>query len=165
MADTSSFDIVSDVNLQEVDNAVNQSRKEMAQRFDFKGSKSSIELQQKEGTLTILADDEFRLKAVLDILQGKLIRRAVPVKALSYGAIEPAASGMVRQIITLQRGISKEQARKLIQLIKATKLKVQAQIMEDQLRVSGRSKDDLQAVMAMVRKADLAFAVQFTNYR
>jgi hypothetical protein len=165
MAETFSFDIVSEVNMQEVDNAVNQSLKEIGQRYDFKGSRSAISLDQKEKKLNIVSDDEFRLKAVLDILQGKLIKRNVPIKALSYGPVEPSSGGTVRQIITLQVGIEKENAKKLVKMIKDTKLKVQAQIMEDQIRVSARAKDDLQSVMALIRKAELHFAVQFTNYR
>jgi uncharacterized protein YajQ (UPF0234 family) len=165
MADSFSFDIVSEVSLQEVDNAVNQSRKEIAQRYDFKGSRSSIELDMKEKALTIHSDDEFKLKSVIDILQNKLIKRGVPVKALNYGAVEQASAGTVRQVISLRVGIDKDSARLLVRMIKDSKLKVQAQIMEDQVRVSGRAKDDLQAVMAAIKKADLAFAVQFTNYR
>lgn len=165
MADTSSFDIVSEVNMQEVDNAVNQARKEIAQRYDFKGSKSSIELNQKEKILTLVSDDEFKIKSVLDILQTKLIKRGVHIKALDYGTIEPAANSTVRQIIKLRVGIDKENAKLLVKMIKDTKLRVQAQIMEDQVRVSGKNKDDLQAVIKTLREADLAFAVQFTNYR
>jgi hypothetical protein len=165
MADTNSFDIVSTVDLQEVDNAVNQARKEIAQRYDFKGSKSSIELQQKEKLLTLISDDDFKLKSVNDILQTKLIKRGVPIKALEYGAVEPAAGGAVRQTIRLRVGIEKENARLIVKMIKDTKLRVQSQIMEDQVRVSGRNKDDLQAVIKMIREADLRFAVQFTNYR
>ncbi len=165
MADTYSFDIVSEVNLQEVDNAINQARKEIAQRYDFKGSKSAIELNLKEKTLTIISDDDFKLKSVVDVLQGKLVKRGVPLKALKYGAVEPAAGGTVRQVVTLQVGIDKENARQIVKMIKDTKLKVQAQIMDDQVRVSGKNKDDLQSVMAKVRGAELPFAVQFTNYR
>lgn len=165
MAGTFSFDIVSEVNLQEVDNAVNQALKEIGQRYDFKGSKSSIELNQKEKHLTIISDDEFKLKSVLDILQTKLIKRGVPIKALDYGVVEPAAGGTVRQIIRLRVGISKDDARLLVKMIKDSKLKVQAQIMDDQVRVSGKSKDELQAVIALLKNADLAFAMQFTNYR
>ena len=165
MADTFSFDIVSEVNLQEVDNAVNQARKEIGQRYDFKDSKSAIELNQKEKKLTVISDDDFKLKSVLDILQTKLIKRGVPVKALDYGAVEPAANGTVRQVITLRVGISKDDARLIVKMIKDLKLKVQAQIMDDQVRVSGKNKDDLQAVMTMLRAADLKFAMQFTNYR
>ncbi len=165
MADTNSFDIVSEVNLQEVDNAINQARKEIGQRYDFKGSKSSIELNGKDKILTVLSDNEFKLKSVIDILQNKLIKRGVPVKALDYGTVEPAAGGMVRQLITLRVGIAKEDAKLVVKMIKDTKLKVQAQIMDDQVRVSGKNKDDLQAIMKILREADLKFAMQFTNYR
>jgi cyclic-di-GMP-binding protein len=165
MADTSSFDIVSEVNMQEVDNAINQARKEIGQRYDFKGSRSSIELNQKEKTLTLISDDDFKLKSVIDILQNKLIKRGVPIKALDYGTVEPAANTTVRQIINLRVGIDKENARVLVKMIKDTKLRVQAQIMEDQVRVSGKNKDDLQAIIKMVREAELKFAVQFANYR
>ena len=165
MADTFSFDIVSEVNLQEVDNAINQARKEIVQRYDFKGSKSSIDLDLKEKKLTILSDDDFKLKSVVDILQNKLIKRSVPVKALDYGPVEPASAGTVRQVITLRVGIEKENAKLIVKMIKDTKLKVQAQIMEDQVRVTGKDKDDLQAVMKKIQAAGLAFAVQFTNYR
>lgn len=165
MAATFSFDIVSEVNLQEVDNAVNQARRVLAQRYDFKGSKSSIELQQKERQIILLSDDDFKLKSLLDILHESLIRRGVPIKALDYGPIEPAAGGAVRQVIRLRIGIAKDDARQLLKLIKDSRMKVQAQIMDDQIRVSGKSKDDLQAVIALVKGADLPFAVQFTNYR
>jgi hypothetical protein len=165
MADTSSFDIVSEVNMQEVDNAINQARKEITQRYDFKGSKSSIDLNQKEKMLTIISDDEFKLKSVVDILQNKLIKRGVPIKALDYGNVEPAANTTVRQIITLRVGIDKENAKLIVKMIKNTKLRVQAQIMDDQVRVSGKNKDDLQAIIKMLRDGDLKFAVQFTNYR
>ncbi len=165
MADTSSFDIVSEIDMQEVDNAINQARKEIAQRYDFKGSKSSIDLNQKEKILTIISDDDFKLKSVVDILQNKLIKRGVPIKALDYGTVEPAANTTVRQVVTLRVGIDKENAKLIVKMIKDTKLKVQAQIMDDQVRVSGKSKDDLQSVMKLVRDADLKFATQFTNYR
>jgi uncharacterized protein YajQ (UPF0234 family) len=165
MANSFSFDIVSEVDLQEVDNAVNQARKEIAQRYDFKGSKSSIELNTKDRVLTMVSDDDFKLKSVLDILQSKLIRRGVPVKALSYGSVEPSTGGTVRQLITLRIGIEKENAKRIVKMIKDTKLKVQAQIMDDQVRVTAKAKDDLQAVITMVREAELEFAVQFTNYR
>ena len=122
MADNSSFDIVSEVNLQEVDNAINQARKEIGQRYDFKGSKSSIELNQKEKILTVVSDDDFKLKSVIDILQNKLIKRGVPIKALDYGTIESGASATVRQIIKLGVGIEKENARLLVMIIKDSKL-------------------------------------------
>jgi cyclic-di-GMP-binding protein len=165
MADSFSFDVVSEVNLQEVDNAINQARKEIGQRYDFKGSKSSIDLDLKEKKLTIISDDDFKLKAVIDILQNKLIKRGVPVMALNYGAVEPAAGSTVRQVITLRVGIEKENARLIVKIIKDSKKKVQAQIMEDQVRVSGKVKDDLQDVMKLLRDAPLEFAIQFTNYR
>ena len=165
MADTSSFDIVSEVNMQEVDNAINQARKEIGQRYDFKGSRSSIELNQKEKTLTLISDDDFKLKSVIDILQNKLIKRGVPIKALDYGTVEPAANTTVRQIIKLRVGIDKDDAKLLVKMIKDTKLRVQAQIMEDQVRVNGKNKDDLQAIIKLVREAELKFAVQFANYR
>ena len=165
MAETSSFDIVSEVNMQEVDNAINQARKEIGQRYDFKGSKSSIDLNQKEKSLTLVSDDDFKLKSVVDVLQTKLIKRGVPIKALDYGTVEPAANSTVRQLIKLRVGIDKDNARMLVKMIKDTKLKVQAQIMDDQVRVSGKNKDDLQTVIKMLREADLKFAIQFTNYR
>ena len=165
MADQSSFDIVSKVDMQEVDNALNQARKEILQRYDFKGSKTSIELNQKEFEIVLISDDDFRMKAVVDILQSKFVKRGVPLKALAYSPIEPAAGGLVRRTIKLQNGIDKENAKLLTKMIKDTKLRVQAQIMEDQIRVSGKNKDDLQAVIAMLRQAELKFAVQFVNYR
>ncbi len=165
MADTNSFDIVSKVDMQEVDNALNQARKEIVQRYDFKGSKSSIELRQKELEIVLISDDDFKIKAVVDILQNKFVKRSVPLKALTYGGIEQAAGGSVRQVIKLQNGIDKENAKLLTKMIKDSKIRVQAQIMDDQVRVSGKNKDDLQAVMALLRRADLKFAVQFTNYR
>ena len=165
MADTYSFDIVSEVNLQEVDNAINQARKEIGQRYDFKGSKSSIELNTKEKTLTLVSDDDFKLKSVVDVLQNKLIKRSVPLKALDYGTVEQAGGSTVRQVVTLRVGIDKENAKTIVKMIKDLKLKVQAQIMDDQIRVSGKNKDDLQAAMKAVRDAELKFAVQFTNYR
>jgi len=165
MAETSSFDIVSKVDMQEVDNAINQARKEIIQRYDFKGTKTSIELKQKESEIVLISDDDFKMKAVVDILQSKFVKRGVPLKALTYGSVESAASGTVRQTIKLQNGIDKENAKLITKLIKDSRLKVQAQIMDDQVRVSGKSKDDLQSVMAMLRQADLKFAIQFTNYR
>jgi uncharacterized protein YajQ (UPF0234 family) len=165
MAESFSFDIVSEVNLQEVDNALNQARKEIVQRYDFKDSKSSIEFNQKEKHLTVISDDDFKLKSVIDILQNKLIKRGVSVKALDYGAVESAANGTVRQLIKLRVGINKEDAKLIVKMIKDSRLRVQAQIMDDQIRVNGKSKDDLQSVMKMLKDADLKFATQFTNYR
>lgn len=165
MADTSSFDVVSKVDMQEVDNALNQARKEIIQRYDFKGSKSSIELKEKENQIVLISDDDFKMKAVVDILQTKFVKRNIPLKALTYGTLEQASGGTVRQTITLQNGIDKENAKLIVKMVKESRLKVQAQIMDDQVRVSGKSKDDLQSVMALLRGADLKFAVQFTNYR
>ncbi len=165
MADTSSFDIVSKVDMQEVDNAINQARKEIIQRYDFKGSKTSVELKQKEHEIALISDDDFRMKAVIDILQSKFVKRNVPLKALTYSPVEPAAGGLVKQTIKLQNGIDKENAKLIVKMIKDTKLKVQGQIMDDQVRVSGKSKDELQSIMAMIRHADFKFAVQFVNYR
>ncbi|HHV71118.1 MAG TPA: YajQ family cyclic di-GMP-binding protein [Clostridia bacterium] len=163
MAKDCSFDIVSEVDLQEVKNAVNQTEKEISQRFDFKGSKSELKLEKNE--IEIIADDEFKLKSVIDILQSKLIRRGISLKALSYGKVEPAFSGTVRQIITIQKGISKEKAKEIVSAIKGSKIKVQAQIMDDQVRVSGKKKDDLQAVIKFLKEKDFEVDLQFTNFR
>lgn len=165
MAQQNSFDIVSQVDLQEVDNALNQARKEIGQRYDFKDSKTSIDLNQKDKQITILSDDDFRMKSVVDIVQSKLVKRGISLKALKYGKIEPAAGGAVRQVISLQVGIDKENAKAVTKLIKDSKIRVQAQIMEDQVRVSGKDKDDLQTVMKMLRESDFSFAMQFVNYR
>lgn len=165
MAQTNSFDIVSEVNLQEVDNALNQARKEIGQRYDFKGSKSSLEFQQKEKKIIVISDDDFRLKSALDILQSKMIKRGVPIKALKYGTPQPAANSTVRQEISLRVGIEKDDAKLIVRKIKDSDLKVQAQIMDDQVRVTGKSKDDLQKVISILREADFPFAIQFVNYR
>ena len=165
MAQQNSFDVVSEVDLQEVDNALNQARKEIIQRYDFKDSKTVIDFNQKEKQLTLHSIDEFHLKSTVDILQSKLVKRGVSLKALRYGAMEPAANSTMRQVITLIVGISKDDARLVVKMIKDSKIRVQAQIMEDQVRVSGKDKDDLQAVMQILREADLKFPLQFTNYR
>jgi len=165
MAAQSSFDIVSTLDLQEVRNAVDQAMKEIRQRFDFKGSKSEITIEADKA-LIVLSDDEFKLKAVLDILHGRLIKRGISPKALNPGKVEPALAGTVRQKIELKMGLAGEDAKTVTRLIKESGLKVQTQIQGDQLRVSGKSKDDLQAVMALLRgKDDLPVALQFTNYR
>ena len=158
-----SFDVVSQVNLPEVSNAVAQAQKEIVQRFDLKGTAAGLTLAGTELTLT--ANDEFGLKAVNDILQNKLVKRNVPLKALSYGAIEPAAKGTVRQVVTIQQGIAAEKAKEIVKAIKDAKLKVQAAIQGDQVRVTGKKKDDLQAVIALLRGMDLGLPLQFTNYR
>jgi len=165
MAGTSSFDVVSEVDLQEVQNAVVQAQKEIAQRYDFKGTHCAIEFNVRENALTLSADDEYRLKSLIDVLLERLVRRKVPVKALHYGTVEPASGGTVRQTVRLRVGIEKEDAKRLVKMIKDSRRKVQAQIMDDQVRVSGKSKDDLQAVITLLRDADLEFAIQFTNYR
>lgn len=158
-----SFDIVSKVDMQEVDNAVNQTVKEISQRYDFKGSKS--EISQEKDSIKVLADDDFKLKAVIDILQSKFLKRGISIKALQYGKAENASGGMVRQIITIQQGVSKEKGKEVIAAIKETKLKVQAQIMEDQVRVTGKNIDDLQEVIAMLKGKDLDIEMQFINFR
>ena len=144
---------------------MNQAQKEIIQRYDFKAIRTSIELDQKEKKIVLMTGDEFHMKSVVDILQSKLIKRSVPIKALRYGAIEPATGNSVRQTVTLQVGIAKDDAKIITKLVKDSKLKVQAQIMEDQVRVSGKNKDDLQAIMAMIRSHDFPFALQFVNYR
>ncbi|KYZ76914.1 YajQ family cyclic di-GMP-binding protein [Anaerosporomusa subterranea] len=158
-----SFDVVSEVDLQEVDNAVNQTGKEIAQRFDFRNSKSSLTLEGDK--ITILADDDFKLKSVIDILQTKVMKRGIGLKNLDYGKIESASHGTVRQIVTIKKGISKEIAKDVVALIKGTKLKVQAQIMDDQVRISAKNKDDLQAVIGCLRQNDFPVELQFVNYR
>ena len=165
MAQQFSFDIVSEVNLQEVDNALNQSRKEIAQRYDFKGIHTTLDFSDKEKTITVTTAEEFHLKSAIDILQTKLIKRGVHIKALKYGPVENAAGGAVRQILTLRVGIEKEDAKNIVKMIKDSKVRVQAQIMDDQVRVSGKDKDDLQKVIKMVNDANLPFATQFVNYR
>jgi uncharacterized protein YajQ (UPF0234 family) len=160
-----SFDVVSKVDLQEVANAVQQASKEIATRFDFRGSASKIELKDRELEVVLISDDEHKLKSVIDILETKLVRRHVAVKALDYGKVEAAAGGTVRQVAKIQQGIPSEKAKEIVKAIKDRKLKVQAAIQADQVRVSGRSKDDLQTAMATVREGDFGLPLQFTNYR
>jgi len=165
MAAKHTFDIVSRVDMQEVDNAINQTIKEIRTRYDFKGSKSTVTLNQKEHHILVLADDEFKLKSVIDILENKLIRRNIPIKALTFGTAEDASGGMVRQTINLQSGIDRDEARRLVKMIKETKMKVQSAIQEDQVRVSGNKIDDLQFIITMLKDADLPFDMQFINFR
>jgi len=165
MAKQNSFDVVSEVNMAEVQNAVNQSMKEVRQRFDLKGSNSNIDFNDKEAILVLSSADEFRLKAVNDILQQKLVRRGVSLKALSYGNVEPAAQGTVRQTANLQQGIPTEKAREIVKTIKNAKLKVQAAINNDYVRVSGKDRDTLQDVIALLKEKDFDIDMQFTNYR
>jgi len=158
-----SFDIVSRVEKQNLTDAVIQAQREIATRFDFRNSKSSIELAEMK--ITIVADDDMKLRNVVDILQSKCVKRGVPLKALSYGKPEPAAQGAVRQVITIEQGIASERAKKLTEAIKQSKLKVTTRIQDEQLRVTGKSKDDLQKVIELVKGMPLDFAVQFVNYR
>jgi hypothetical protein len=163
MANLSSFDIASITDMQEVKNALDQATKELAQRFDFKGSKSSITLEATD--LIVVSDDEYKLKSVLDILQSKLVKRGVSLKALSYGALEKALGGTVRQTITLQQGISSEKAKEIAKAIRDAKFKAQTQIQGDQVRVSSKDKDELQTVIAFLKSQDFGLPLQFTNYR
>jgi len=163
VAKESSFDIVSKVDMQEVSNAVHQAQKEIEQRFDFKNSKSSIELQDER--IILISDDEFKLKSVVDILESKLVKRNVSLRALEYGKIQPAAGDTVRQEVKLIQGISSEKAKQINKIIKDSKIKVNSSIQGDQIRVSGKSKDDLQAVIALLRQQDLGIELQFINYR
>ena len=165
MADEHSFDIASKVDLQEVLNAVQQATKEISQRFDFKGSKSSIELNKDKHEITLVSDDELKLKTVVDILQTKLVKRGVSLKALQYGKVDAAAGNTVRQIVTLQQGIPIEKAKEIVKLIKDTKMKVQAEIQKDQVRVKAKKIDDLQALIALLREKDLGIHIDFLNYR
>ncbi|MGE4273122.1 MAG: YajQ family cyclic di-GMP-binding protein [Desulfitobacterium sp.] len=163
MAKDSSFDIVSKVDLQEVTNAVHQAQKEIEQRFDFKNSKSSIELQ--EDKITLISDDDFKLRNVIDILEGKLVKRQVSLRALDYGKIQAAAGDTVRQEVKLIQGISQEKGKEINKIIKDSKIKVTSSIQGDQVRVTGKDKDDLQAVIGLLRKQDLGVDLQFINYR
>lgn len=160
-----SFDVVSEVNLQEVDNAVNQTTKEISQRYDFKNSKTTIEWRVKDKEIVIVADDDYKLSATVDILQSKMVKRSLPLKNMKYETIEQAMGSQVRQVIKIQQGLDKEAGKKVIEAIKNAKLKVQAQIMDDQVRVTSKSIDDLQATMRALKAAALDIDVQFTNAR
>jgi cyclic-di-GMP-binding protein len=161
-----SFDITSGVDIQEVDNAVNQARKEVAQRYDFKGSRAAIDLNRTDNTISLTADDEFKMNALWEILQTRLVRRGVPTKNLTPGEIERAANDTVKRTITLQQGIPTEAAREIVKFLKDRKLKkVQASIQADQVRVSSPSKDDLQEAIRLLREHDFGVALQFGNYR
>lgn len=165
MAQTFSFDVTSNIEMPEVDNAVNQARKEIGQRFDFKGSIAQIDLDQKANTLTLTAEDNFKLESVWDVLQTRLIKRSVPVKNMKRGEIIPSAGSSVKQVITLQQGIPIEAAKEIVKHLKDLKKKVQASIQGDQVRVSSASKDELQAAMQALRAKDFGVALQFGNYR
>ena len=164
MANECSFDVVCKVDLDEVKNALSQAMKEIGQRFDFKGSVSKIELKDDQ-VLVLSSDDEVKLKAVIDVLQTKLHKRGVSIRSMEYGKIQPATKGTVRQEITINQGIPVEKAKGLTKAIKDSKIKVQASIQGDQLRVSGKSRDDLQEVIALFKKDDQGLDLQFTNYR
>jgi len=165
VADQYSFDVVSQVDMQEVKNAVDQTMKEVRQRFDFKGSKTDLTLMEKERTLIVLSDDEFKLKAVLEILKGKFVKRGVSVKALTFGQVEQALGGTVRQAIAIQSGIPGEKAKEIAKEIRDGKFKVQTQIQGEQLRVQSKSRDELQAVIAFLKQKDFEIDLQYINYR
>jgi uncharacterized protein YajQ (UPF0234 family) len=164
MAAENSFDIVSNVDLPEVNNAVQQALKEIGQRYDLKGSHSNIEFDGK-GELVLSSADDYKLKAVTDVLQSKLVKRGVSLKAFEYGKVEPAAGASVRQRVKLQQGIAIEKAREIVKKIKDSKKKVQASINGDMVRVSGKDRDTLQGIIALLRQSDFGLDLQFTNYR
>lgn len=166
MAGTCSFDVTSTVDLQEVDNAINQARKEVVQRYDFKGSKASIEFDRTASTLTLVADDEFKMNSLWEIVQGRMVKRGVPVKNLKLGDIQRGAQDTVRRDITLQQGIPTDTSKAIVKFLKDRKIKkVQAAIQGDQLRISSPSRDELQAVIGMLKAEDFGIALQFGNYR
>ena len=161
-----SFDVTSEIDLQEVDNAINQARKEVSQRYDFKGSSASIELDRKNNTLTLTAEDKFKIGALLEILQTRMVRRSVPVQNLKPAEIEPASAGTVKQVFTLQIGIPTETAREIVRVLKDAKLKkVQASIQGDQVRVQAPARDDLQSAIQLLKDHDFGIQLQFGNYR
>jgi hypothetical protein len=163
MAAENSFDIVCKIDMQEVTNALDQARREIDTRYDLKGTKNEVTLEKTD--ITLLAPDDMKLKAVTDILQSKLHKRGIPLKGLTYGTVEQATGGQLRQKIALQQGIPIDKAREIVRLIKDTKIRVQASINEDKVRVTGKNRDDLQKIIAMLREKDLGIALQFDNYR
>ncbi|MDQ0494345.1 YajQ family cyclic di-GMP-binding protein [Paenibacillus brasilensis] len=163
MASENSFDIVSKMDMQELTNAVHQTEREIETRFDFKGSKSSLKLEKE--ALTIASEDEYKLNAVIDILQSKMVKRGLSLKNVEFGKLEPASLGSVRQRLTLKQGIDQDNAKKINILIRDSKLKVKSQIQGDQIRVTGKNRDDLQAIIQLLRKADLPLELQFTNMK
>lgn len=165
VAEQFSFDVVSEVDMQEMKNVVDQATKEIKQRFDFKDSKTEITLKEKEKELVLVSDDEYKLNAVNDIIKTKCVKRGVSLKAFTYGTVEPALSGTVRQVAKIQNGIAADKAKEVTKAIKESKLKVQAQIQGEQVRVLSKSKDDLQAAMAFLKSKDFEIDLQFTNYR
>ncbi len=165
MADDKSFDIVSKVDLAEVENAINQAMKEIYNRYDFKGTKTKIELDKDKNEIRILSDDDFRLKSVIDVLETKFVKRKIPIKALEYGTVESASGGAVRQSITLQQGIPMDKAKEIIKILKAAKMKLQGEIQKDQVRIRGKKLDDLQTFMSMLKEKDIGIHMDFVNYR
>src|ERR1051325_842362 len=165
MAEQYSFDVVSQVDFQELKNAVDQTVKEIRQRFDFKGSKTELTLKEKEKQLVVVSDDEYKLNAVLDILKAKCVKRGVSLKALKYGKLEEALGGAVRQVISIQSGIPDDKAKALSKDIRDAKLKVQTQIQGDQVRIMSKSKDELQAAIVFLKQKDFGIDLQFINYR
>lgn len=165
MAQKFSFDVISKVDLQEVLNAVNQATKEMTQRYDFRGTKAKIELNQGDNEIVITCEDEFRLKSIVDMLEGRLVKRNVPLKALNFGEPEDAAAGTVRQKIGIQSGITTEKCKEIVKHIKSLKLKVQATIQDEQVRITGAKKDDLQATQQALKDHDFGIHMEFANYR
>lgn len=163
MAKDCSFDVVSDVDMQEVDNAINQTVKEINQRFDFRGSKA--EVKQEEDVIKLVADSDYKLQSIIDILHAKAVKRGISLKCFEYGKIEAGSHGTVRQTVTIKKGISKEKAKEVITTLKDSKLKVQAQIMDDQVRVSGKDKDELQKAIMKLKQSDFNIDLQFINFR
>lgn len=164
-ANENSFDVASEIQMPEVANAVNQAMKEITTRYDLKGSHSSIEVDAKAKTLTLASQDEYKLKAVIEILQQKLVKRGVSLRALTYGKLEAAAGSTVRQSVSLQSGIATEKAREIVRVIKDAKLKVQPTVQGDVVRVAGKDRDTLQQTIALLKAHDFGIDLQFTNYR
>jgi uncharacterized protein YajQ (UPF0234 family) len=165
MAQQFSFDVVSDVDQQELDNAINQAKKEVEQRYDFKGSNTTIEYDQKEKKLTLHTSDDMKLRALSEIINAKMIKRNISLKALEYGKAEPAAGSTLRQTVKIKSGLESEQAKQITKMVKEKKMKIQAQIQGDVVRIVGKSKDELQEAIQLLRTFDFDFQIQFTNYR
>ncbi len=165
MADQFSFDVVSEVNMQELKNALDQATKEIKQRFDFKDTKTEITLKEKEKELMVVSDDDYKLNAVQEIIKTKCVKRGVSLKAFTYGSVEPALGGTVRQVAKVQSGLASEKAKEITKSIKDSKLKVQAQIQGEQVRILSKSKDELQVAIAFLKGKDFGVDLQFTNYR
>jgi uncharacterized protein YajQ (UPF0234 family) len=165
MAQQFSFDVVSDVDQQELDNAINQAKKEVEQRYDFKGSNTTIEYDQKEKKLTLHTSDDMKLRALSEIINAKMIKRNISLKALEYGKAEPAAGSTLRQTVKIKSGLESEQAKQITKMVKEKKMKIQAQIQGDVVRIVGKSKDELQEAIQLLRTFDFDFPIQFTNYR